>query len=369
MLHLKSMHLTITIVFIAVLACIQCTTIKNTRGSKEKSSLSAHISDYKSIDNHAEINPISEGFIIINDHKKKQPPAKKKSNTPQSKRANKISKSKTLHHVTSTTCEPHLHDTFTSTSIITKTTLKITPKNTSHDSIDPPHGRRGRRLLNDFSYNTENETSSTPTPLGNDGDVQSFMQVDPALLGNEFIAMAAITDGSGETTEDTTYQTQTTSSTITTQTLSTSFTRPTTTAAQSTYETTAIPYTHMITTVTAESTPLTENPTTLTTGTGSTTHITVGTEMPTTPATVTETTTSITLGPDTTPTPATGTDTTTFVTDGTEATSVTTIGTGTSTLEITRTGTTSTATTGTGTTTSESTGTETISTTTTGTGT
>ncbi|CAF1372288.1 unnamed protein product, partial [Rotaria magnacalcarata] len=96
-------------------------------------------------------------------------------------------------------------------------------------------------------------------------------------------------------------------------------TGPTTTAAQSTYETTAIPYTHMITTVTAESTPLTENPTTLTTGTGSTTHITVGTEMPTTPATVTETTTSITLGPNTTPTPATGTDTTTFVTDGTEA--------------------------------------------------
>ncbi|CAF3100591.1 unnamed protein product, partial [Rotaria socialis] len=198
LLHLKSMHLTIIIVFISVFASIQCTTIKNTRDSKEKSSLLADIHDYKSIDNPAEINPATEGFIIINDEKKKHSRTKQLSNSSKSKRTNKISKSKTLLYVTSTTCEPQLHDTFTSTSIITTTTLKTTPNNTSHVSINSPHGRRGRRLLNDVSYNTDTETTYTQTQFGDEGDVQSFMQVDAALLGSNFGDMTAATDGSGE---------------------------------------------------------------------------------------------------------------------------------------------------------------------------
>ncbi|CAF3337216.1 unnamed protein product [Rotaria socialis] len=300
LLHLKSMHLTIIIVFISVFASIQCTTIKNTRDSKEKSSLLADIHDYKSIDNPAEINPATEGFIIINDEKKKHSRTKQLSNSSKSKRTNKISKSKTLLYVTSTTCEPQLHDTFTSTSIITTTTLKTTPNNTSHVSINSPHGRRGRRLLNDVSYNTDTETTYTQTQFGDEGDVQSFMQVDAALLGSNFGDMTAATDGSGETTEETTYQTDTTSSATTTQAIQTTITFTEPPSAQ-----TSVP-------------TGTETTTTAATGTETTTSVTTGTETTTTAATGTGTTTSVTTGTETTTTAATGTETTTSVTTVTE---------------------------------------------------
>ncbi|CAF1151520.1 unnamed protein product [Rotaria sp. Silwood1] len=207
LIRLKLPHLAIIITFISVFACIKCTTTqttKNSTRSKEKQALSAEIRDYKSIDTSVEITPINEGFIIISDNQNKKNPPTISSTSARPKSLKRVSTSRNLLDVSSTTCKTELQRTSTSTSIITTTTLQKTPNETVTLITDHSQRRLGRRLLNDPSYDTEIDLPSTETLLDDDSDVQTFLKFDDTNLNKQLIGVEAMIDGSGETTEDTT---------------------------------------------------------------------------------------------------------------------------------------------------------------------
>jgi hypothetical protein len=54
---------------------------------------------------------------------------------------------------------------------------------------------RGRRLLNDFSYDTD--VSSTNTSANLPSDVNSFLTVNDEELSKQLMNMVAMVDGSG----------------------------------------------------------------------------------------------------------------------------------------------------------------------------
>jgi hypothetical protein len=189
---------------IVALACTNCTTtetILNNEWSNDNHGLSAETQDYKSNGNPVEINPIDEGFIILSDNEKKQPLAAISSTSAGPTKKKQTSTSRTLPNVTSspttTTCKTKHQTTPTSTSKMTTTTLTKTPNHTTDSTVDPSRSRRGRRLLNDPSYDTDIDTSSTSTSLDDNNDVDSFLKVNDEDLSKQLVNMEFTVDGSG----------------------------------------------------------------------------------------------------------------------------------------------------------------------------
>jgi len=98
---------------------------------------------------------------------------------------------------TTTTCKTKHQTTPTSTSKMTTTTLTKTPNHTTDSMVDPSRSRRGRRLLNDPSYDTDIDTSSTSTSLDDNNDVDSFLKVNDEDLSKQLVNMEFTVDGSG----------------------------------------------------------------------------------------------------------------------------------------------------------------------------
>jgi hypothetical protein len=77
----------------------------------------------------------------------------------------------------------------------------ISSTNTSNYTVnsidDDSLHRRGRRLLNVPSYDTDIDTSSAPTSLDDNSDVGSFLQVDDEELTNQLVNIVVMADGSG----------------------------------------------------------------------------------------------------------------------------------------------------------------------------
>lgn len=162
-------------------------TISNDGWSNDNNhGLSAETHDYKSNDNPAETNPINEGFIILSDNQKTYRSSSKTTSLSAGPIGKKqTTKIKKLSNITTTATTPSKTKhkiTKSSTSKTTTTTLKKTPNQTDHLT-----SRRGRRLLNDPSYDTEND----------DNDVDSFLKVSDEDLTNQLVNLAVMTDGSG----------------------------------------------------------------------------------------------------------------------------------------------------------------------------
>jgi len=172
----------------ATVGCKTTETITNGTRSHGDRGLSADIHDYKSNDNIAEINPINEGFILLSNNKKKQSPFTTSSTSAV------LTTTKKTSDISSTTYTTKKQTMPTSTSKMATTTLS----NYTVNSIDD-HSlhRRGRRLLNDPSYDTDIDTSSTPTSLDDNSDVGSFLQVDDEQLSNQLVNIVVMADGSG----------------------------------------------------------------------------------------------------------------------------------------------------------------------------
>jgi hypothetical protein len=159
------------------------------------------MSDYKSNDNNAETNPINEGFILLTDNKKqKQPSSTKTSTSTVSTILKQTSTMRALSKMpsTTTTCKTKHQTTPTTTTKMMTTTLKRTPNQADSSIVNRTHGRVGRKLLNDPSYDTDIDTSSAKTLLDDDSDVNSFLKVDDEELTKQLVDTAAMADGSGE---------------------------------------------------------------------------------------------------------------------------------------------------------------------------
>jgi hypothetical protein len=184
------------IITIVVFTCINCTTTETI--SNNNHGLSAETHDYKSNENPAEINPINEGFIILSDNQNKHlsPTISSTSAGPIKKK--QTSTTRTLPNITTTTtCKTIYQKISTSTSKTTSTTLNRTPNNTVATVVDDSRSRRGRRLLNDPSYDTDIDTSSTNASLDDNSDVGSFLKISDEELGNQLLNMDVMADGSG----------------------------------------------------------------------------------------------------------------------------------------------------------------------------
>ena len=180
----------IIIVFVAI-SCTTTETIANDTRSNDDRILPAEIRDYKSNENIAEINPIKEGFILLSDNQEKQSPFTISSTSAAPTTTKKTSTPKTLPDIPSTTCETKQQTTLTSTSKFTVTTLSKIPNHTVNSIDDYSSHRRGRRLLNDPSNDTDIDTSL------DDSDVGTFMKVDDEELSKQLVNMAVMADGSG----------------------------------------------------------------------------------------------------------------------------------------------------------------------------
>ena len=167
--------------FILVFTCVYCTT---TEIIKDNNGLSANTYDYKSHDNAAEISPVNEGFIILSDSKKyithtatsAGPIVKKQTPTARTLSNNTTSSKKAHKKKTSST-------TTTTTLMTTTTALNMTPQ----------LNRRGRRLLNDPSYDTDVDL---PNKTVSD-DVDSFLTVNDDELSISLFSYQSTYDGSG----------------------------------------------------------------------------------------------------------------------------------------------------------------------------
>lgn len=167
--------------FILVFTCVYCTT---TEIIKDNNGLSANTYDYKSHDNAAEISPVNEGFIILSDSKKyithtatSAGPIVKKQTPTARTLSNNTTSSKTAH-------KKKTSSTTTTTTLMTTTTaLNMTPQS----------NRRGRRLLNDPSYDTDVDL---PNKTVSD-DVDSFLTVNDDELSISLFSYQSTYDGSG----------------------------------------------------------------------------------------------------------------------------------------------------------------------------
>ena len=167
--------------FILVFTCVYCTT---TEIIKDNNGLSANTYDYKSHDNAAEISPVNEGFIILSDSKKyithtatSAGPIVKKQTPTARTLSNNTTSSKTAH-------KKKTSSTTTTTTLMTTTTaLNMTPQ----------LNRRGRRLLNDPSYDTDVDL---PNKTVSD-DVDSFLTVNDDELSISLFSYQSTYDGSG----------------------------------------------------------------------------------------------------------------------------------------------------------------------------
>ena len=166
--------------FILVFTCVYCTT---TEIIKDNNGLSANTYDYKSHDNAAEISPVNEGFIILSDSKKyithtatSAGPIVKKQTPTARTLSNNTTSSKTAH-------KKKTSSTTTTTLMTTTTALNMTPQ----------LNRRGRRLLNDPSYDTDVDL---PNKTVSD-DVDSFLTVNDDELSISLFSYQSTYDGSG----------------------------------------------------------------------------------------------------------------------------------------------------------------------------
>ena len=166
--------------FILVFTCVYCTT---TEIIKDNNGLSANTYDYKSHDNAAEISPVNEGFIILSDSKKyithtatSAGPIVKKQTPTARTLSNNTTSSKTAH-------KKKTSSTTTTTLMTTTTALNMTPQS----------NRRGRRLLNDPSYDTDVDL---PNKTVSD-DVDSFLTVNDDELSISLFSYQSTYDGSG----------------------------------------------------------------------------------------------------------------------------------------------------------------------------
>ncbi|CAF4138467.1 unnamed protein product, partial [Adineta steineri] len=214
-------HWSFLITFILLFTTVHCTTItttttdniENDTRSNVNHSLSAEIHDYKSNDNITEINPIHEGFILLSDNQKKRTPSTITSTTASTK-TKQTSTLRTLSNTTTTTCKTKHQKTSTSTSKITTTTSTRSPNNTVKTADNHESPRRGRRLLNELSYDTDIDTSSVHASLDNNNDMDNFLKVDDEELTKQLVNLAVMADGSGFTTEEATEETSTSTLTI-----------------------------------------------------------------------------------------------------------------------------------------------------------
>lgn len=174
-------------------------TLSNNEWSNDNHGLSAETHDYKSNDNLAESNPINEGFIILSDNQKTHSSSTKTTTTAGPNVKKQTSTIRTLSNITTTTttCKTKHKITSTSTSKTTTTTMKKTPNQTMNSNVVASPARRGRRLLNDPSYDTDNDLSLKTTLPDDDSDVDSFLRVNDAELSNQLVNMAVMADGSG----------------------------------------------------------------------------------------------------------------------------------------------------------------------------
>jgi len=181
--------------FILVFTCVYCTT---TEIIKDNNGLSANTYDYKSHDNAAEISPVNEGFIILSDSKKyithtatsAGPIVKKQTPTARTLSNNTTSSKKAHKKKTSSTTTTTTLMTTTTTLMTTTTTLMTT---TTALNMTPQLNRRGRRLLNDPSYDTDVDL---PNKTVSD-DVDSFLTVNDDELSISLFSYQSTYDGSG----------------------------------------------------------------------------------------------------------------------------------------------------------------------------
>ena len=162
-------------------------------------SLSAEVRDYRLHDNLAEVNPTHEGFILLTDNQKKPPPFALPSTTAAPMKAKQTSTARSFSNVTATTtCTTKQKTTSkrsTSTTRLFKSSSNRPVNATEEDSLH----RRGRRILNAASYDTDSDTSIT-YPLFDDGDHNDeggFLRVDDDELTRQLVNLAAMSDGSG----------------------------------------------------------------------------------------------------------------------------------------------------------------------------
>ena len=169
-------------IYFLVLTCVECTATETI--SDNNHGLSSDPYGYKSDDQTKENNPTIEGFIILTDNQKKQPSAdstmKKQSSISRTwSNTTAKAKSKTKHTTPS------------------KSTTTIKPKSlqkiSNHMVISPI--RHGRRLLNDFSYDTDLSATNTSSDFAS--DVDSFLAVNDEELSKQLVNMALSVDGSG----------------------------------------------------------------------------------------------------------------------------------------------------------------------------
>jgi hypothetical protein len=169
--------------------CVNCigtkTISENKWSNNNHDDLSENTYDYKSNDITIESNPINEGFIILSDNQKKQPLSTISSTSAGPIRKKPTSTARKLSNTTTRT-----------TSISTRKTItKSLPKTTNHtinSYLDSSSARRGRRLLNDPSYDTDTDTS-----FDHANDVESFLKVNDEELSQQLLTMAETVDGSG----------------------------------------------------------------------------------------------------------------------------------------------------------------------------
>jgi hypothetical protein len=174
----------IIIRFLVTLTCVNCTATEII--SDNNHGLSSDTYDYKSDDKTVESNPVIEGFIIFGDNQKKHPSPIISSTSTDSTTKKPSSTSQTWSNITKKTKSKTKISTNT---IKTKSLQKIS--NHAMNSL----AHRGRRLLNDFSYDTD--VSSTNTSANLPSDVNSFLTVNDEELSKQLMNMVAMVDGSG----------------------------------------------------------------------------------------------------------------------------------------------------------------------------
>lgn len=144
-------------------------------------SLSTDTYDSKSNENKVETNPTNEGFIILSDNQKQH-----SSTTSANRIRNKqTSSARTSTNITAVTPR--------------KTTAKSSGRSsnrTSTSRLDYSPTRRGRRLLNDISYDTDLETTPANKLFDPLGDVESFLAVNDEELSKQLMLLSVTMEGS-----------------------------------------------------------------------------------------------------------------------------------------------------------------------------
>lgn len=163
-------------------SCVFCIATETRSANENNHSLSTDTYDSKSNEKNVESNPTNEGFIILSDNQKQH---------SASTSVNRIRNKQTSTSRTSTS---------SSTAITPrKTTAKSLARSsnrTSKPQLDYSFARRGRRLLNDISYDTELETTPANTLFDPLGDVDTFMAVNDEELSKQLLLMAVSMEGS-----------------------------------------------------------------------------------------------------------------------------------------------------------------------------